>query len=156
VFAEGREWGKLKRAEIRRAAGGFPHTMIPLGNQSLTASFPPSLTSARQARDFVANGLGAEVDEPGLAERLSLCTSELVTNAVVHAQTDIGVRLVIDATDIWLEVTDEAPARPSRAPPSRTNTRGRGLVLVDALANEWGVADLQGSVGKMVWVRISR
>ncbi len=130
--------------------------MIPLTHHSLTANFPPSLTSARRAREFVATGLGAEMDEPALAERLGLCTSELVTNAVVHAQTDVEVRLVIDATNIWLEVTDEAPARPDRAPPSGTSTCGRGLVLVDALANEWGVVDVKGGVGKMVWVRISR
>jgi two-component sensor histidine kinase len=85
-----------------------------------------------------------------------LVASELVTNAIVHADTDVEVRLAVDAADVWLEVLDEAPGRPWHPPPSPLETCGRGLVLVDALADSWGVADVAGSLGKMVWMRVSR
>jgi len=123
----------------------------------MTQSFPAKPASARQARDFVAAGLrDAGVHETAVAERVILVASELVTNAVVHARSDVEVRMMIDSGDVSLEVLDEGPAHPNRVPASRAVTSGRGLVLVDALADEWGVAEVQGSRGKMVWARVGR
>jgi anti-sigma regulatory factor (Ser/Thr protein kinase) len=121
------------------------------------AVFPASLLSARQARQFVqAELVNAGADDEVLAERLALVTSELVTNAVVHAGTDIEVRITIEVHDVWVEVVDAGPNQPYRAPPSLTETSGRGLLLVDALADAWGVAEVQDGQGKMVWIRVSR
>ncbi len=94
--------------------------------------------------------------QPILADRLSLIASELVTNAIVHAGSDIEVRIVIDLRDVVLEVIDDAAGRPRPTGPSTSQTSGRGLILVAALADAWGVAEVEGGVGKMVWTRVSR
>lgn len=98
----------------------------------------------------------AGVDEPNVADRLSLVTSELVTNAVLHAGTDLEVSLVIDGAEVWLEVTDHASGLPDRTRSEATGTSGRGLVLVDAVVDDWGVAATEDGLGKKVWARLSR
>jgi anti-sigma regulatory factor (Ser/Thr protein kinase) len=126
-------------------------------NEQMAATFPPTLLSARQARAFVAAGLRtAGVSDTGLADRMAMVTSELVTNAVLHARTEIEVRLAVDDREIHLQVSDQASPRPCRAPPSTTATSGRGLVLVDALADAWGVSAPDGGTGKTVWARVGR
>ncbi|MDQ1356698.1 MAG: hypothetical protein QOF20_557 [Acidimicrobiaceae bacterium] len=126
-----------------------------LEHSNISATFPASLESARGAREFVRTELHeAGVDQ--LSDRLSLIASELVTNAIVHAGSDIEVRIVIDLRDVVLEVIDEAEGRPRPIPPSNSETSGRGLILVDALADAWGVTEVEGGVGKMVWIRVSR
>jgi anti-sigma regulatory factor (Ser/Thr protein kinase) len=128
-----------------------------LEHSNISATFPASPRSAHDAREFVRTGLeDAGVDQPVLSDRLSLITSELVTNAILHAGSDIEVRIVIDLRDVVLEVIDDAEGRPRPIPPSNSETSGRGLILVDALADAWGVAEVEGGVGKMVWIRVSR
>ncbi|MDQ1392365.1 MAG: hypothetical protein QOF30_1342 [Acidimicrobiaceae bacterium] len=123
----------------------------------MSATFPATLESARDAREFVRTGLQeAGVHQPVLSDRLSLIASELVTNAIVHAGSDIEVRIVVDLRDVVLEVIDEAAGRPRPIGPSTSETSGRGLILVAALADAWGVAELEGGVGKMVWTRVRR
>jgi sigma-B regulation protein RsbU (phosphoserine phosphatase) len=95
-------------------------------------------------------------DEPGLAERMSLVISELVTNAVVHAGTDLDVRITIDGRGVYLEVTDGASGHPTPVTPPLAATSGRGLVLIDALTDAWGVTDGEGGRGKRVWALVSR
>ncbi|MDQ6615303.1 MAG: ATP-binding protein [Actinomycetota bacterium] len=131
--------------------------MIRSLDRHLSSTFPPFLLSARRAREFVAAGLrDSGVDEPVLVDRLSLVTSELVTNAVVHAGTDVEVRVTIDPSDVWVEVVDRSPVLPYRSPPSPSGISGRGLDLVDALADAWGVAEVEHGLGKTVWARASR
>jgi two-component sensor histidine kinase len=97
----------------------------------------------------------AGATEADLPDRIGLVTSELVTNAVVHARSDLEVRIRVSGPEIYLEVADEMPAlvAPRR---SIDETGGRGLVLVDALCDAWGVADVDQGRGKRVWVRVSR
>ncbi len=123
----------------------------------MSATFPPDLQSARRAREFVAAGLrDAGVEEADLADRLGVIISELVTNAVLHARSDVVVRVSIDSRDVWLEVIDQEAARPYRATRSLTSTSGRGIILVDALVDDWGVAMIDGGRGKAVWGRVHR
>lgn len=109
--------------------------------------FPPARTSPRAARQFV-HGLLAGVpdDESDLALVL---TSELVTNAVVHARTDVDVR--VELGDGLVRVTvrdgDGHLPHPRVVPPDAAG--GRGLHLVRALASSWGVDRDPG--GKIVW-----
>lgn len=125
--------------------------------QRYSAAFPASLGSAREARRFVEAALGrAGVQDQALADRLTLATSELVTNAVVHAGSEAEVQITVDQAFVWLEVADKSAALPERTPPSVTSTQGRGLVLVDALARAWGVAPASAGFGKSVWVQVSR
>ena len=123
-------------------------------------ALPPNHVAPRVARRLVAavcDGLGpAEVDVA------QLLTSELVTNAVSHAQQDTvvggGVVLVVDrkAGVLRIEVTDpdlrplvQGPPRPGFLQES-----GWGLQLVDQLASQWGSHSLPAGEGKVVWFEI--
>jgi anti-sigma regulatory factor (Ser/Thr protein kinase) len=81
---------------------------------------------------------------PQLTDTLSLLTSELVTNAVLHGPrpaTDHIVDLVLWPADghYWLAVSDAGDGRPVLGTPSPGVCGGRGLVLVDALSTAWGI-----------------
>ncbi|MGW1722834.1 SpoIIE family protein phosphatase [Streptomyces sp. NPDC002306] len=93
-----------------------------------------------------------------LADDVTLVVSELVTNAVVHAGTDVGLvcRLEEPTGAVVVEVSDQHPSRPPRdgaaEPPFETPEYGRGLRLVATLAEAWGVTYSRGT--KTVWARL--
>ncbi|WP_046509245.1 ATP-binding protein, partial [Streptomyces odonnellii] len=58
------------------------------------------------------------------------------------------------AGGLRIEVHDGSPVRPQPRTPDPEALDGRGLLLVDALADEWGVADRAGP-GKMIWACLS-
>lgn len=107
--------------------------------------------SVHAARTFVRIALGvwgaADVVEPA-----ALLTSEIVTNAILHAGTEYGVAIEFDGSDLLIEVADGSADTPVRIEPAALAVRGRGLVLVDGLAERWG-AQLEGS-HKKVWFRL--
>lgn len=75
--------------------------------------------------------------------------SELVTNAVVHAGTNITLRVVPDDVGARVEVADGSTVMPGlRLATSRSHS-GRGLLLVDHFSREWGVE--RTTSGKTVW-----
>lgn len=122
-----------------------------------SALFPASAGSARDARRFVEAALeGARVEDQALSDRLILATSELVTNAVIHAGSEAEVQITVDQDSVWVEVTDRSTALPEPMSPRVTSTHGRGLVLVDAVARAWGVTPASAGFGKSVWVQVSR
>ena len=79
-----------------------------------------------------------------------LLVSELVTNAVVHAGTELELRIDIAPGQARIEVIDHGPGLPVRlGNPEDTREYGRGIFLLDALAQEWGTRHFAG--GKSVW-----
>jgi CheY-like chemotaxis protein len=113
-----------------------------------------TVESAREARSFVRETLRSwGVDEP--MDDALLGVSELVSNAVVHAGSRCELRLGLSPLVVRVEVLDGGGGTPDPLPPSRTRPHGRGLNLIDAVANAWGV-DPQQSGGKMVWAEIPR
>ena len=114
-------------------------------------SFDGSLDSLRDARQFVRGVLaGWLVVEP--ADEVLLVAHELAANALVHARSAFVVRML--RRDGWLrvEVDDASVEPPQAAPASPSSLGGRGLVLVEALAEDWGWDLREG--GKSVWVEI--
>ncbi|MGI5282907.1 SpoIIE family protein phosphatase [Nonomuraea polychroma] len=112
------------------------------------------------ARKFVRQVLG-EWRLGHLAEDAVLLTSELVTNAVVHAGTGIELtcRLDVEATPakLEIEVDDHHPTRTieeadTTMPADTMRTSGRGLALAGMLADAWGVTYTR--TAKRVWVRM--
>ncbi|MFJ5560503.1 ATP-binding protein [Streptomyces sp. NPDC093250] len=112
----------------------------------------------RWARSRLA-GSGIGVDEP-LAETLILLVSELVTNAVVHTGRPAVLRLSLPGAEAAEEaiVRVEVADRSDRAPVPRCvdgeSTGGRGLALVDGLADRWGWS-AEGA-GKRIWCELDR
>lgn len=105
---------------------------------------------------LLGSGLGD--DEP-LSETLILLISELVTNAVVHTGCPAVLRMLFgqgpaEAGTVRVEVADASacPPRPRHADGDDTN--GRGLELVDGLADRWGWT-AEGS-GKSIWCEVDR
>lgn len=105
---------------------------------------------ARQVtRDVLARRQQACVEETAV-----LLVSELITNAVRHARDThaIALDLEIGEARLRIEVQDADPRWPHRRIPGRLDESGFGLVLVDALADQWGVRDT--ATGKAVWAEL--
>jgi sigma-B regulation protein RsbU (phosphoserine phosphatase) len=84
-------------------------------------------------------------------ETAVLLTSELVTNVVLHAGTTVGIEISLNADGLTIAVSDENLG-PLRGPVSRDpqlGEGGRGLALVDALAESWGTTHTRRH--KTVW-----
>ena len=111
--------------------------------------------SPRNARRFVS-GQAAEWGYDHILPAVELLTSEVVTNAVLHAEgTAIEVEVADLADGLLVGVADHASdAEPTPRLAKPTDPTGRGLTLVDALASSWGVSQVPDD-GKVVWFRIS-
>ncbi|MFE9926063.1 ATP-binding protein [Streptomyces sp. NPDC005774] len=93
-------------------------------------------------------------------ETLTLITAELTANAVRHGHVpgrDFEVRLTGTGGALRVEVSDtrteRVPLPPHDAPPADAES-GRGLVLVAALADEWGTTPRVNAPGKTVWAML--
>lgn len=109
--------------------------------------------SVSRARSFTAEAL-ADWGLTDRAEEIRLCVSELATNALVHGTAPghgFLVKLDADEEVVRLEVHDSRRKYPEARHAAGTETSGRGLVLVDALADGWGVEDREDRTGKIVW-----
>ncbi|MFI0085900.1 SpoIIE family protein phosphatase [Streptomyces bobili] len=143
-------------------AGGHPQAHATLAGSSLAPGAARDLL--RTAFDeWTGLGLPCARELGGrLAEDAILVVSELVTNAVVHAGTDVGLVCRLEAepeTDTCAVVVEVTDRHPSRAPrdgspdtPYETPEYGRGLRLVATLADAWGVTYRRGA--KTVWARL--
>ena len=109
---------------------------------------PPEAASAGRARRFVREVLG-EWQLLGIEEVATLLVSEVVTNAVLHAGTDLTVELLRSEGNVRVEVADRSTQAATRRHYDGAATTGRGLALVQALSDEWGV-DARPD-GKTVW-----
>jgi two-component sensor histidine kinase len=78
--------------------------------------------------------------------------NELVTNAVLHTTGPVTLALDLRGPVVRIVVDDESKALPAEGTPGLTSTRGRGLLIVAALARTWGVRDRDG--GKTVWADV--
>jgi anti-sigma regulatory factor (Ser/Thr protein kinase) len=87
-----------------------------------------------------------------LEETAALLVSELVTNSVRHARTQLLLRLQATGIALRIEVHDGRAERPQPRSPDTLAESGFGLVLVDALASKWGVDET--STGKAVWAEL--
>lgn len=112
----------------------------------------PEATSPAKAGAFVERHLGLH-ELVYLVEDIRLVVSELVTNAVVHADTRVRVRIEEVPFCVKLTVYDESMDLPVLALHDRVSTdaeHGRGLWVTDACSADWGT-DLGRGEGKSVW-----
>jgi anti-sigma regulatory factor (Ser/Thr protein kinase) len=107
-----------------------------------------------RCRDLVRGELGGEIDDAQLDEIL-LVVSELIANGVLHARTPLVFRLRTREEGVVVTVEDLDDT--SGFGPVQTHewsTQGRGLTIVDRLADRWGITPLPG--GKVVWAMFER
>ena len=112
---------------------------------------PGNASSARRARQFVDQVLH-RWRRDGAIERVALIASELVTNAVRHAGTDVMVELEARDGSVYIEVVDSGDGRPVFLKPDPERPWGLGLPIVEALASSWGTRARQGAKG--VWAEV--
>ncbi|KUO12827.1 hypothetical protein AQJ58_07835 [Streptomyces sp. DSM 15324] len=109
-----------------------------------------AVPEARRALRELLRGWG----KPGRSETAELLTSELVTNALVHTDDEAVLTATVSPAGLRVEVRDSVPGRPRPTVPAADDgTHGRGLVLVQSLADSWGVR-AQGA-GKVVWFELA-
>jgi PAS domain S-box-containing protein len=119
---------------------------------SAATTLRPEPQSVTAARRFVQRML-TRWGQPGHVDTACLLVSEILTNAVHHARTPIGLRLHHTTSEIVTEVTDDSTHLPRRRLPGPDDENGRGLMLVDALASDWGSRPAE--TGKTVWFTLA-
>lgn len=146
--------------QATRAGGGMPDIGLdpprldPPRLDSLqldSLQLGPQLDAAARSRTFVRAALlswGLE----DLLDPVLLLTSEVVSNALLHAGTDMVVRVQQDGSGVRVDVADGSGVPPVRRRLSSSATTGRGVQLLDNLSDEWGwIPSLQG---KSVWFQV--
>ncbi|MDM4722029.1 SpoIIE family protein phosphatase [Micromonospora sp. WMMA1363] len=123
---------------------------------------PADRRTPAAARALVRSVL-AEAQLEELINEALLLTTELSTNAVEHARTELDVEVVADRLGLTVTVSDFAGGpveeltvgvRNESSDIAEISERGRGLLLVDHFASRWGTTYLP--TGKGVWFRIDR
>ena len=128
-------------------------TAASVGPQRYQERYAAKLEAAQQARRDIAPAL----ESWGLSHLIEVAeqiVTELVANAVEHTDAaTVGTSVTRTGEEaVRIVVTDTSRTRPTPAAPSRDDENGRGLLLVDALAHDWGSELVHG--GKRVWAEL--
>jgi anti-sigma regulatory factor (Ser/Thr protein kinase) len=117
----------------------------------VSLSLPEDLRSAKVARRVVADMLS---ELPASSRDTAvLLVDELVSNALVHTNGGLRLRVTVVGQVVRVDVFDRAQREPvMQREMSPGQEHGRGLRIVDSLASEWGVDQMPH--GKRVWFRI--
>jgi anti-sigma regulatory factor (Ser/Thr protein kinase) len=114
-------------------------------------TLPAETRSVGQARRFLRDAL-AEWNTDGYELAAPQVLTELATNAALHARSAYTVHLRLEPGGLLIEVTDSSPALPQQRHYDAGATTGRGIALVEALSEAWGVE--ASPTGKTVWCRV--
>lgn len=122
-------------------------------------SLPVDVRSASTARTLLREALtrqAVRTDAGPWSEAADsgvLMVSELVTNAVRHTLGLLLLEITVSGVMLHIGVVDDAPEHPQPAKYDLTATSGRGLKIVQLLADRWGVVQHDGS--KTVWFELA-
>ena len=114
--------------------------------------FDTSRESIRAARTFATRVIGDAPVE--VRESVAVMVSELSTNALVHAASCFDVVVDLSDSAVTVAVTDWGEGAPELQSPDSTEPHGRGLRIVEALADEWGITSTSDEA-KTIWFRLS-
>lgn len=130
-----------------------------MNDRSPSVTLPAEASSVSAARRYLSACLTGTAAETTVAADAVLVVSELVTNAVLHAEGPIDVEVVVTdepteggASGVRIVVSDASPTAPVLRNYGNAASTGRGLALIAQLARRWGV-DMKGA-GKAVWVEL--
>lgn len=124
------------------------------GVRTWTTTMPASPRAAWLAREATWEAL-LTWHLTHLHDTAALLASELVSNAVIHANAngaEVELRLHASHTELCIEVQDPDPCPPHICNPDGFDETGRGLLIVEAISNSWGVRALP--TGKIVWAEL--
>lgn len=113
--------------------------------------FSAAPTSVPAARRFATEALDGTPSD--VVQDVVLMVSELATNCVRHSGTPFALAVTRSEEGIRVEVTDLADGVPKLRSTRPSDSTGRGLHIIDMLAQQWGV-QAQAPAGKMVWFTV--
>ena len=123
------------------------------GQEVTVRRFDPDVLAVTRARRFAAE-LVQSWGHAELAPDTELVVSELATNAVLHTGEPFSVALTRKGENLMrIEVSDAVQAPPVMRRPDPEETGGRGIGIVAAIAQRWGVE--QTAAGKTVWAELA-
>jgi anti-sigma regulatory factor (Ser/Thr protein kinase) len=146
-----RRGGHLNRDGAVETVYPVPLPIVPSDALSRAIMIPPVPRGVHAARTWVEETV-TKWQVTQRLDDLELAASELVTNAIRHAQdgSSVALLLMYAAGTLRLEVRDHDPLTlPLKRSPGPTDTGGWGLVLVDQVTDRWGVRATE--TGKAVW-----
>jgi anti-sigma regulatory factor (Ser/Thr protein kinase) len=121
-----------------------------MSTRSASIDLPPTAGSVTAARRLVRE-LMVVWEVPHDHGDVVLLVTELVANVVDHVKGEANLTLELSLSDTWLRigVVDGSSIRPVVQELSHERPRGRGMRLVESIADRWGAEDHDG--GKRVW-----
>ncbi|MEV5847791.1 ATP-binding protein [Streptomyces sp. NPDC051985] len=131
----------MERCDAERPTYGFT-----------VAAAVDAVPSARRRVTALAQNLGARLSDEML-ETVELLASEVIANAVLHSAAPCDVIVTRAGDRLRVEVTDTDPSLSSAVEAGPNDESGRGLLLVDALADAWGMRP--EPAGKTAWFEIA-
>ena len=149
--------GRVDGRQLRHASSllkGWAEVMDTTPSRTAHLRFSPSALAPYGARRFLTRvcldwGMNHHLDSGALV------VSELVTNALIHTDSDIDVLLAGDRDRLRIGVRDRDPAAPRDPSVSSNSLHGRGLLLVDSLSDSSGALPTRDG-GKLVWAVLGR
>ena len=120
---------------------------------TLRRTLPPTAESASVARWLVTDLLRDLVDEDTL-DTVALLSTELVSNAIRQSREELVLTVRLAGGRMRVGVADSSHRRPQLVQVGSRDTSGRGLHLVEALADRWGVDPDERGLGKTVWFEL--
>ena len=133
--------------------GTMSSTGGPMSESTTRLALAPSAETGSVARRSLRQLFAAARIDSDTSETAVLLATELVTNAVEHGRGAAYLDATVEAGAIRLEVTDSSIVEPRpNTEVSDLDERGRGLILIDALASRWGVRPRPD--GKTVWCEL--
>lgn len=125
--------------------------------EAMTCTLHCDPTAPHQARTWAQQQLdsapAADTIPATLAEDVLLCISELVTNALQASCDFATIEIAVDTGRVRVVVTDNGTGWPTPQRPGPSDPTGRGLMIISALADRWGVESLAAS--KTVWAELT-
>ena len=123
-------------------------------DSTLRRTLPPTAESASVAR-WLVNDLLRELVDDDTRDTAALLTTELVSNAIRHTRDELVISVRLLAGRLRVGVSDSSHRRPQLVQVGSRDTSGRGLHLVEALADGWGVEPDERGLGKTVWFELA-
>ena len=151
--------GALDRMAVCRNLPLYPSLNAAIARGEPTAPprrlrrhLPPALDSTAEARDLV-DRVCIQWSLRSITDVAQLIITELVSNVIRHAHTDMEVSVALRRRYLHLAVRDGSSEAPRRGGPNESlREEGRGLLVVEALTTAWGCAPAPD--GKVVWATL--
>lgn len=145
--------------ELLALLDAIEHQPAPIAAPEVTSDeiaraqidLPAQLASGWQARLFLGDRL-TEWHLESVRDEAMLLTTELVTNAVIHARSAVSVTVRRGVERLRIEVSDTGGGALKILEPRGEGQTGRGLQLLEALASSWGTSAFEA--GKLVWFEL--